>query len=365
MALQHDIAREVAAGRLNKQWPTSDLIQNRNLSKKYEETTLRTAPANQSISLPGLNLGNGINAKKNNPIYYRRVGKKGRANIYSLAQNVNSPANMRVQPALKAQSRKICGGTPNLTVSNQNMRTRLLKDMVRAMNNDYNWDKRLHSYNWKGHCYFKTQGILHAFTVEGEYLSRLIEANINWSSQDNTRAKKWALSIFEWGGAPRKPKANARNIFEVLSNALCGRVICISAPINSSYSKVAAMGTAYLEGVPNRFPQMIFDSRVATALTSRLDNALVSRNLSDNQKYFPDIGHADRARLGGISRSRKLNWPDMYTKWHGQFAATQIIAEIRDILNADVNLPDMPDGLGGHTKWSMRGVEAVLFMDGA
>ncbi len=272
---------------------------------------------------------------------------------------------MRVQPALKAQSRKICGGTPNLTVPNQNMRTRLLQDMVWTMNNNCSWDKRLQSYNWKGHDYFRTQGILQAFTVEGRCLSRLIEAKINWSSQDNTRAEKWALSIFGWGGALRKPKVSARNIFGVLSNALCGRVICTSAPINSSYSKVAAMGTAYLESVPSRFPQVIFDSRVARALTSRLDNALVSRNLSDNQKYFPDIGHADTARRGGTSRPRKLNWPNMYRKWDGQFAATQIIAEIRDILNADVNLPDMPDGLGGHTKWSMRGVEAVLFMDGA
>lgn len=44
--------------------------------------------------------------------------------------------------------------------------------------------------------------------------------------------------------------------------------------MNSGWTKVAAMATAFLEGEPDRAPHVIWDSRVSTAIVWRLDRML-------------------------------------------------------------------------------------------
>ena len=50
--------------------------------------------------------------------------------------------------------------------------------------------------------------------------------------------------------------------------------------MNSGWTKVAAFASAHLESVPGRHPQVIFDSRVATAILSRLDSLLAKAGFS-------------------------------------------------------------------------------------
>lgn len=70
--------------------------------------------------------------------------------------------------------------------------------------------------------------------------------------------------------APEKPR-HLGKVRHTLANAELNRVEHPKAPVNSGYTKVASFATVWLVGVAGRRPQAINDSRVATALTCRLD----------------------------------------------------------------------------------------------
>lgn len=63
-------------------------------------------------------------------------------------------------------------------------------------------------------------------------------------------------------------------------------------------------------------------------------------------------------------RKYEYNWPSKYRRWDAQFSASNFVIALRDVLNSDLSkfggMPGSPfDG-----KWTVRGVEMVLFMDG-
>lgn len=198
-----------------------------------------------------------------------------------------------------------------------------------------------------------------------EYLGatlHLRRAGVEWNQQDKTRAVAFANRIFEWGGTRQKSPVTWEKVRHTLANAVLNRVEHPKAPMNSGYTKVAAFATVWLEGVAGRRPQAINDSRVATALTWRLDSILQAHNWSPAE-VFPGLGTVEAARGDTRPRKMSLPWPSAYQKWSGQFAATAVVLAIRDILNEDGDFPPMP--FGEHKlPWTARGVEAVLFMDG-
>jgi len=191
----------------------------------------------------------------------------------------------------------------------------------------------------------------------------MILNNQEWTPQDQIKAVTWAEAIFRWGGTRQRQPVTASKTRATLTNALLGRVQDPNAPMNSGYTKVAAFGTAFLEGSSEGCPQVINDSRVAASLTTRLDRIL-ARYGQDPRTVFPGLGTVDAARSGTRPGPLKLNWPKVYRTWRGQFAATEVALTMRDILNKSDDYPGMPDALGKPTKWTVRGVEAVLFMDG-
>lgn len=84
MALQDDIQNEVTAGRLQPHWTTSDLLANAELAAKYEISTLKTDPPNRSVSYPELGLSDGFHVRNGATPIFVRVGRRGRALLYSL-----------------------------------------------------------------------------------------------------------------------------------------------------------------------------------------------------------------------------------------------------------------------------------------
>ena len=84
MALQDVIQNEITAGRLQPQWTTADLVSNAELAAIYEVSALRTDPPNRSVSLPGLGLGEGYTVRSGATPIFVRVGRRGRALLYSL-----------------------------------------------------------------------------------------------------------------------------------------------------------------------------------------------------------------------------------------------------------------------------------------
>jgi len=100
MAIQDTILQEVQAGRLQPHWTTSDLLANQNLSRCHAKTTLQTYPSNVSVSLPGLNLGDGHNVT-DQPVFYR-VGRRGRALLFALTEH--RTVSQQAKPATPAPS---------------------------------------------------------------------------------------------------------------------------------------------------------------------------------------------------------------------------------------------------------------------
>ena len=93
MPLWREIAKEISAGRLPVRWTTSDLCNNIALSRDYARASLRTEPPNESASLPDRDLGTGTWAKLDNPKYLR-VGRRGRALLYSVNPRFAHPGRM-------------------------------------------------------------------------------------------------------------------------------------------------------------------------------------------------------------------------------------------------------------------------------
>lgn len=134
--------------------------------------------------------------------------------------------------------------------------------------------------------------------------------------------------------------------------------------MNSGYTKMTSFRTAFFEDSSEGCPQVINDSRVAASLTTHLDKIIAGYEQNNPRAIFPGQGTVDAARGRTRPRQLELDWPNAYRCWHGQFAATQFVLRIRDILNKSDFYPRMPDTLGNRIDWTMRGVEAVLFMDG-
>jgi hypothetical protein len=239
-----------------------------------------------------------------------------------------------------------------------------LKELVEIMESEEPWDDRIENYLWKGRTFYQTQSDLGELIWKGTVFARLIEAGIRLSNQDELELIKWAEAIFDWGGTRQQLPVTVEKIKSTLTNAVSNKLVVKNAPINSGYTKIASFATTYLENTNGRFQQVIFDSRVAASLTSRLDEILIKRGQDNPSNLFPGLGTVDAARGGTRPRQLKLNWPNAYRSWYGQFAATRIVYEIQSILNNDDRYTPMPNAEGVGVPWTIRGVEAVLFMDG-
>ncbi|MDZ7802351.1 MAG: hypothetical protein U5K81_16350, partial [Trueperaceae bacterium] len=198
------------------------------------------------------------------------------------------------------------------------------------------------------------------FAEAGE-LSSALEANGGWTPTQRERATELARRMLAWGRVLQK-NGFAPETVEAVFRRAHGMPSVDPAPMNSGWTKIAALATAYLEGHPSRYPHVIWDSRVSTSLTSRLEHAMVTRGMRDSSRVFPRIG-AVAGRGGSRPRPLQLRWAWAYGSWSSQEAGSELVREIRDVLNGEDHAP-MPGVDGGEEPWTVRGVESVLFMDG-
>lgn len=379
MSLQERIRAAVLEKRLQNPWTTSDLVANASLFEGFGIANLRTQPPNCSVSMPGLDLGTGANVVNEAQAPFLRVGMRGRAILYSVRsrsgdQAVTGPNTLQEElpgpvpdnttvEAIVESDRTVDedagSGAAYLPGNDAREALRLL---VQQIQQEEPWDERLRNYVWKGRTFVETQRELADIIWQGSVLSRFIERDIAWTRQDEIQAVAWATRIFSWGGTRQKSPVSWQKVRHTLANAVSNRVEHRDAPMNSGYTKMASFGTAYLEDESGRTAQVINDSRVATALTWRLDSILQEHGwLPAN--LFPGLGKVEAARGGTRPRPLAMDWPDAYQRWSGQFAATAAVLAMRDILNQDNSFPRMPFG-EQEMPWTVRGVEAVLFMDG-
>ena len=166
--------------------------------------------------------------------------------------------------------------------------------------------------------------------------------------------------MLEWGGVTRQHAFSEATVERVFRRAL-GVDGGEDALMNSGWTKVTALATAFLEGEWERAPQVIWDSRVSTSVVTRLEPLLIQDDVQDPKQIFPRIGPVT-GRGGSRPRSFELCWSHAYGSWSSQEAGSELVRTLRDILNRDY--PPMPLPDGGTGAWTVRGVESVLFMDG-
>ncbi len=229
------------------------------------------------------------------------------------------------------------------------------------------WPNRLKSYFWPKpgvNDYVQTRPLW----LEAEKLSRALQNTGGWSSRQKQDAVDLASKIFKWGRVPQK-NFTAQMVEDVFRSALSYKSTLIhkhkhhgDAPMNSGWTKIAAFATAHLEDSDDAFPHAIWDSRVSTSITFRLDRLLVDEKVEESSDLFPRIG-AVKGRGGTRPRDLKLSWAYAYGSWSSHFAGSVLVKEIRDILNTG-GYPPMPLPGGGEGSWTIHGVGSVLFMDG-
>jgi hypothetical protein len=155
-----------------------------------------------------------------------------------------------------------------------------------------------------------------------------------------------------WGGV-RLPESDphvlAREVLSVYEALTHGQRPTSDCRLNSAWTKLYALA------LPDTC--VIYDSRVASALTSILDPAM--------DRFRAKVGLGTIPGRGG-SRPRPLKWPwpSGYQRWTSQIAANRLCVELRDEINRQSKVDGAYRKLGDSTLWTLREVEAVLFMEG-
>jgi hypothetical protein len=214
------------------------------------------------------------------------------------------------------------------------------------------WNERLAAYFWPqpqiswAATNVRFQGLV-ASAADAERALR--------SDPSSRKAQDQLLRVFElvclWGNV-RLPESDVASLAAEVLNTLdvLDRGLEPSSRLNSAWTKL------YVVLRPDSF--VIFDSRVATALTSLLDRAMPAVVNQQEWRWLSDLGTV--VGRGG-SRPRKVDfgWRNGYRDWRAQLAANRLCLLIQDGLN-QAHLASAQ----ARTNWTLREVEAVLFMEG-
>lgn len=230
------------------------------------------------------------------------------------------------------------------------------------------WAERLKRYFWPTPSdglsatfhtmtpWFERAGVLAAALDRGEA----------WTTHDRAAATHLAEAVLVWGGVPQRAGTTPDVVEAVVQRAL-GRHVHPEPPMNSGWTKVAALATAFLETHPERHPHVIWDSRVSASIIARLDALMLRAGEGDPSAVFPGIGtvpgRGGTRATAPLATRLRLRWPNGYRSWRTQDAGSALVREVRDVLNTE-GYPRMPVGDGTSRLWTIRGVESVLFMDG-
>ena len=230
------------------------------------------------------------------------------------------------------------------------------------------WPARLRSYFWPTPSMdldATSRAMTPWFERAGE-LARRLDDGSAWTLEHRDEATELALTMLRWGRVPPRTPVSPAVVEAVFQRAL-GRRVTPTPPMNSGWTKVAALATAFLEEHPERNPHVIWDSRVSTSLIAHLDSVMIEAGARDPSPLFPGIGtvagRGGTRKASPVTARLELRWPNGYGRWRTQDAGSLLVREIRDVLNR-CGFPAMPLPLGGEGAWTVRGVESALFMDG-
>jgi len=228
----------------------------------------------------------------------------------------------------------------------------------------HGWDGRLVGYEWRGQGYAETCDALAPIQRMGSELAEMITPGTR-PRRTAAPAARYAKLVFQWGRV-RPRRWSPRAVVDVVGWAIRKA----SEPqfgFGAAWSKVGALATTHLEDCQGGRPHAIADSRVTASLILRLDAALAQRGGGEVRCVFPGLALMPRRGERGELAKHKLcpTRPAFRRRWDTQTMVSRLVLCLRDILNGRARLPRMPLPGGGCGAWTTRGVEMVLFMDGA
>lgn len=370
MALQDAIQIEIDAGRLQPQWTINDLLLNVALVENYRTSTLKTDPPNRSISSPGLNLGNGFRVRKGATPAYVRVGRKGGGFIYSLVDQGDRLNCFTLQPADNAKSKEADQTSHGNDV--QKEAAKLFVEFLREspfrvrMKNGrgfkwypnegpaVGWSARLEAYRWGKSDWIDTKKELNKFINTLEALENDYKKDQKKSDELIKRAISIYNQIANWGGTRRGKQEDNFQALDHLVYLWGGNI----KQVDSTLTKLYALSR------PDKF--VIYDSRVAAAILRIAEymypvkyegNCFVD-SVKEFHKAFPNLGKFNAGRGGTRVKEifRWSGWPGSYGKCNAQIDANCLCHLIVQELNQSKECK--------RENWTLREVEAVLFMEG-
>jgi hypothetical protein len=151
------------------------------------------------------------------------------------------------------------------------------------------------------------------------------------------------------------PRRLAGETLEAVRALSDGREPPSSCRLNSAWTKLYAFA----------FPDtcVIYDSRVAAALTSILDPAMHLIAGSTKWQAYSRLGTI-LGRGGSRPRDPSWKWPVGYSTWASQMAANLLCRQVVEELNRQSIARSDCHKFADGSSWTLREVEAVLFMEG-
>jgi len=231
------------------------------------------------------------------------------------------------------------------------------------------WHDRLLQFFWpKPRIGHSAYGFLtNSLAYRARLLAKTVEDQHPWTVEEQFLAVKIANEIFNLFGVPQRD-VTTDNVRKVVQAALSADSNG-QAKMNSGWTWLAAFTTAHKETEAGALPLIGWNSRVSASLVSRLDFLLAESGHTTLGRRFAGLGTVPG--YGGTRpRILSLPWPDAYRSWAAQIAVSQLVRDIRDLLNSE-RKPDgspryraMPLATGGTGVWTVLGVCYVLMGDG-
>jgi len=396
MALHDEILREIKAGRVPRRFKTSDLKRipgntaghYRVGDGEYSENAINTIPRNHSIRPDGTSPGDYV--RKDRKPAFLWFGK-GEYELFSEHEhNIEDigPEDEKFDVAEGDSKETLISGTAQgmspyrlpvkidssllLRIAEREpdpaaiivsyIATQPFHAYYRRKPNGEpkcGWGGRLEAYFWpEPDCTWPSACV---FVSE---ISSQVHCAIETLrvSSGNTTAARELMDAFKeicsWGRVTlpeSDPGRLAREVLGARSALLNGSAPPSACRLNSAWTKL------YAFALPDKC--VIYDSRVAAALTSILDP--VMDLISDSPRWQPYscLGTIS-GRGGSRPRDLKWKWPNGYRKWASQMAANLLCRKVVDELNEQSKVRFDCRKFKDCTDWTLREVEAVLFMEG-
>jgi hypothetical protein len=392
MALHDEILREIVAGRVPRRFKIADLKRNPGtkpchyrLGKgEYAENAINTIPRNHSVRPDGTDPGDYVRKGRKPAFFWYGNGKYELLLDHQHRLEDSSPEDDEFG-ATEGDKEELIHGRDGETATRSSLPIKVDDDLVRRIAAEHadpatiivryvaeapfqeyrrrkpygptkhGWGERLAAYYWNGDWQTTCARLVRVSSQIQRAISKLEKrANDRVAAEELLNGFKDACV---WGNV-RLPEPDSRalaaevlNVWEMLSQ---GQVPPSNCRLNSAWTKLYALA------IPDSC--VIYDSRVATAVTSILDPTMRFASQAKWQAYR-NLGTVP-GRGGSRPRDLYWHWPNGYRVWASQTAANLLCREVVGKLNRQaVQQPDCRK-IEDLSPWTLREVEAVLFMEG-